>query len=223
MIELNDEMRAHLRGVVDDLVNVTQGKMSRDELAALVNDAYEVVAGSARIADFLPMLTERYARTVIRAKNLASGAELKDKPEVLVLCEQGRGRSQAGAALFRFYAPGELNVESAGCRPGENPNSRIVAYLREHGVRLTDFPKPFTEEMVQAADHVLIVGDLSCPLPDVEGQDRVTLPVADPEMADTDGIAAIMADVDAAVRGCISDWLPQLELHERVVPVRSGV
>lgn len=217
MIELDDEMRAHLEAVVDDLVNTTDGVVPRDQLTSLVDDSFHAVAKNATIAQFLPVLAGRYAQTQLRAEDLDSGRLLKDKPEVLVVCEQNRGRSQAAAALIRFYAPGELQVESAGSDPGKTPNSRVIAYLREHGVQLTDYPKPFTDKMIRVADYLIVIGDLSRPLPPVLDQNRIFWDIPDVEEADRPEIAETMAQVDADVREAVSAWLPDLELPPPVV------
>lgn len=217
MIELDDEMRAHLEAVVDDLVNTTDGVVPRDQLTSLVDDSFHSVAKNATIAQFLPVLAGRYAQTQLRAEDLDSGRLLKDKPEVLVVCEQNRGRSQAAAALIRFYAPGELQVESAGSDPGKTPNSRVIAYLREHGVQLTDYPKPFTDKMIRVADHLIVIGDLSRQLPPVLNQNRIFWDIPDVEEADRPEIAETMAQVDADVREAVTGWLPDLELPPPVV------
>ena len=217
MIELDDEMRAHLNAVVDDLVNSTDGAYTREDLSARVDAAFAALAENATIARFLPVLAGRYVETQIRAEHLDAGVLLKDKPEVLVLCEHNRGRSQGAAALFRFYAPGELHVESAGCEPGKTPNSRVQAFLREHGVQLIDYPKPFTDQMVRVADHLIVIGDLTCEIPDVPGQTRTAWPIADPEVADGPEIDRIMREVDASVRDSLAGWLPNLGLHKSIV------
>lgn len=217
MIELDDEMRAHLEAVVDDLVNTTDGVVPRDHLTDLVTDSFHAVAKNATIAQFLPVLAGRYAQTQLRAEEIDSGRLLKNKPEVLILCEQNRGRSQAAAALFRFYAPGELQVESAGSDPGETPNSRVLAFLREHGVKLTDYPKPFTEKMVRVADHVVVIGDLSRPLPPILNQNRAFWDIPDVEEADRPEIVESMKQIDSKVRDAVRDWLPDLELPPPVV------
>lgn len=217
MIELDDEMRSHLEAVVDGLVNSTNGEIPRDQLTDLVDDSFHAVAKHATIAQFLPVLAGRYAQTQLRAEDIDSGRLLKDKPEVLVLCEQNRGRSQAAAALLRFYAPGELQVESAGSDPGKTPNSRVLAFLREHGVTLTDYPKPFTDKMVRVADHLVVIGDLSRPLPPILNQNRIYWDIPDVEEADRPEIAESMQLVDFDVREAVTAWLPDLELPPPVV------
>jgi arsenate reductase len=217
VIELDDEMRGHLEAVVDDLVNTTDGAVTRDHLSDLVIDSFDAVAKNATIAQFLPILAGRYAETQLRAEDLASGRLLKDKPEVLILCEQNRGRSQAAAALMRFYAPGELQVESAGSDPGRTPSARVIAFLRENGVQLTDYPKPFTDQMVRVADHLVVIGDLSRSLPPILNQNRIFWDIPDMEEAELPEIAESMQLVDSDVRNVVTDWLPDLELPEPVV------
>ena len=84
---------------------------------------------------------------------------MSDVPEVLFVCVHNAGRSQMAAALLDHHAKGKVRVRSAGSDPGERINPAVVAAMDEWGIDLSkEFPKPLTDEFVQAADVVITMG-----------------------------------------------------------------
>jgi protein-tyrosine-phosphatase len=80
-------------------------------------------------------------------------------PEVLFVCVHNAGRSQMAAALLDHHAGGRVHVRSAGSSPGNEINPAVVAAMGEIGLDLSqEFPKPLTDEFVQAADVVITMG-----------------------------------------------------------------
>ena len=80
-------------------------------------------------------------------------------PEVLFVCVHNAGRSQMAAALLDHHAQGRVRVRSAGSAPGNEINPAVVAAMGEVGLDLSkEFPKPLTDESVQAADVVITMG-----------------------------------------------------------------
>ena len=103
-----------LRSVVDGLVNHTGAAIPRERLATIVDELYDQMAATASVKTYLPVLVGRAALTQVRAEQIQAGEILKTQPEVLIVCQDNIGRSQAAAALFRYYAPGLVYVVSAG-------------------------------------------------------------------------------------------------------------
>ena len=63
------------------------------------------------------------------------------------------------AALLDHHAQGRVRVRSAGSAPGDEINPAVMAAMREVGLDLSkEFPKPLTDEFVQAADVVITMG-----------------------------------------------------------------
>ena len=91
---------------------------------------------------------------------------MTDVPEVLFVCVHNAGRSQMAAALLDHHAQGRVRVRSAGSAPGDRVNPAVVEAMAEIGIDLsTEFPKPLTDEAVQAADAVITMGcGDACPL-----------------------------------------------------------
>ncbi len=80
-------------------------------------------------------------------------------PGVLFLCVHNAGRSQMAAGWLRHLAGDRVTVYSGGSAPAAEVNASAVAAMAEVGIDITaEFPKPWTEEIVQAADVVITMG-----------------------------------------------------------------
>ena len=79
-----------------------------------------------------------------------------DKPSVLFLCVHNAGRSQMAAGWLRHLGGDRISVYSGGSEPAERINPAAVAAMAEVGIDITEeFPKPWTDEIVRAADVVV--------------------------------------------------------------------
>jgi len=84
---------------------------------------------------------------------------MTDRPEILFVCVHNAGRSQMAAALLDRHARGAVQVRSAGSDPADQINPAVVEAMREIGLDLSkEFPKPLTDDAVQAADVVVTLG-----------------------------------------------------------------
>jgi len=80
-------------------------------------------------------------------------------PSVLFLCVHNAGRSQMAAGWLRHLAGDGVVVWSGGSEPASAINAAAVAAMAEVGIDITEeFPKPWTDEVVQAADVVITMG-----------------------------------------------------------------
>jgi arsenate-mycothiol transferase len=80
-------------------------------------------------------------------------------PHVVFVCARNGGKSQLAAALMRHDAGEAVTVASAGTDPGSSLNALAVESLAELGVDVGDErPKPLTDDMVRAADLVVVLG-----------------------------------------------------------------
>ena len=85
---------------------------------------------------------------------------------MLFVCVHNAGRSQMAAALLDHLAEGRVHVRSAGSDPADRVNPHVVAAMAELGLDVSqEFPKPMTNEVVQAADAVVTMGcGDACPI-----------------------------------------------------------
>lgn len=87
-------------------------------------------------------------------------------PQVLFVCVHNAGRSQMAAALLDHHAAGRVHVRSAGSTPANEVNPAVIDVMTEVGLDLSkEFPKPLTDDVVQAADVVITMGcGDACPI-----------------------------------------------------------
>ena len=136
------------------------------------------------------------------------GTIAKDVPEVLFVCVQNAGRSQIAAALLDHYAEGRVHVRSAGSAPADQIHPGVVTAMSEIGVDVSkEFPKPMTDEVVQAADAVITMGcGDACPI--YPGKRYEDWEVDDPADADLDGVRRIRDDIGRRVRELLAEVAP---------------
>jgi protein-tyrosine-phosphatase len=87
-------------------------------------------------------------------------------PVVLFLCVHNAGRSQMALGWFNHLAGGRAVAWSGGSEPGTEVNPAAVEVMREVGIDIAgEFPKPWTDEIVRAADVVVTMGcGDACPI-----------------------------------------------------------
>ena len=73
--------------------------------------------------------------------------------------------------MFRYYAPGLLYVVSAGVAPLSHVLEEVTSGLAAHGCT-SRYPEKYSQEMLDVADHLVIVGEVGEELPARTGQDR---------------------------------------------------
>jgi len=88
---------------------------------------------------------------------------------VLFVCVENAGRSQMAATFAKKYGRGKVEAESAGTMPANEVNPVVVQVMREKGIDLSaNKPKLITNEMVQEADMIIVMGCSAqgfCPAP----------------------------------------------------------
>jgi arsenate-mycothiol transferase len=86
--------------------------------------------------------------------------ETTKTPSVLFVCSKNGGKSQLAAGLMNQLANGTVTIYSAGTKPGQSLNPQAVESLTELGIDITgEHPKPVTDEVLDAADVVIVLGN----------------------------------------------------------------
>jgi protein-tyrosine-phosphatase len=81
------------------------------------------------------------------------------RPTVLFLCVHNAGRSQMALGWFNHLADGRAVAWSGGSEPGTEVNPVAILAMAEIGIDISrEFPKPWTDENVRAADVVVTMG-----------------------------------------------------------------
>ncbi|HET8583345.1 MAG TPA: arsenate reductase ArsC [Jatrophihabitans sp.] len=129
-------------------------------------------------------------------------------PEVLFVCVHNAGRSQMAAALLDYHAAGRIQVRSAGSAPANEINPAVVQAMAERGLDLSrEFPKPLTDNAVQAADLVITMGcGDACPV--YPGKRYLDWELPDPAGQPLDIVRQIRDAIDQSVRQLLNELLP---------------
>ena|SRR5947209_430416 len=122
------------------------------------------------------------------------------KPSVLFLCTHNAGRSQMALGFFNYLAGNRGVGWSGGSEPGNEINPAAMAAMAEVGIDITrEYPKPWTDEIVRAADVVVTMGcGDACPSYPGKRYENWELP--DPAGLDIDAVRPIRDDVENRVR-----------------------
>ena len=200
--------RKHLEKGLEGLRDEFAGTFSAETVERYMAESLESLGG-ARLTDFVPLFVHRFARERLRALGQVQGTIAKTVPEVLFVCVQNAGRSQMAAALLDHYAGGRVHVRSAGSDPADRINPNVVEALSELGIDLgKEFPKPMTDEVVEAADAVITMGcGDACPI--YPGKRYEDWEVDDPAEAGLDEVRRIRDDIAERVRRLLADVAPE--------------
>ena len=155
-----------IRNAASRLEHEFDGTFGPETIARFIADSFDQLAPSATVTTFLPLLTERFARERLRALAKVEAKTTSDLPAVLFLCVHNAGRSQMAAGWLRQLAGDNVTVYSGGSEPASAINPAAIEAMAEVGIDITtEFPKPWTDEIVRAADVVITMGcGDACPL-----------------------------------------------------------
>ena len=196
----------HVRRAAKALTDEFAGVFSQETIERYIAESLDLLGGS-RINVYVPVLAHRFARERLQALAQTEGLVTKNMPEVLFVCVHNAGRSQMAAALVKLRSEGRVHVRSAGSDPGEQVNPAVIRAMEELGVGMSEeFPKPLTDEVVQAADVVITMGcGDACPI--YPGKRYEVWTLDDPAGKDLEAVRQIREAIDARVQYLISELL----------------
>jgi arsenate reductase len=195
--------------IVDDLTYHYDGVFSRETVQRAVEQARATLGPVAKFPNFLPILTQRFARDRLLAAAQAEGKIATTVPEILFVCVHNAGRSQMAAALAKHLSAGKVHVRSAGSQPDQQINPLTIQVLAERGIELSEaFPKPLTDDVVHAADVIITMGcGDACPI--FPGKRYEDWEVADPAGQPIETVRTIRDDIQARVTTLLGEILHQ--------------
>ena len=160
------EQRPMLKSAAHRLAEEFEGVFGAETIQLFLLTSYDQFAGKAKVATFLPLLAERFARQRLSALAKVEGKAAGGAPVVLFLCVHNAGRSQMALGWFNHLAGDRAVAWSGGSEPGAEVNRAAIAAMAEVGIDISaEFPKPWTDEIVKAADVVVTMGcGDACPL-----------------------------------------------------------
>ncbi len=127
-----------------------------------------------------------------------------NRPTVLFLCTHNAGRSQMALGFFNHLAGDRAVAWSGGSEPGDQINPAAVAVMAEVGIDITnEYPKPWTDEIVQAADVIVTMGcGDACPI--FPGQRYEEWVLTDPAGQPVEAVRPIRDEVELRVRALLA-------------------
>ena len=126
-------------------------------------------------------------------------------PAVLFLCVHNAGRSQMALGWFQHLAGDRAVAWSGGSEPARAVNPSAVQAMAEVGIDIAQaFPKPWTDEIVRAADVVVTMGcGDACPF--FPGTRYVDWDLEDPAGKGVDAVRPIRDEIEQRVRGLLAE------------------
>jgi arsenate reductase len=164
--ELTIEQHLALAQSASYLESNFEGIFGKETIELFLRTSFDQFATRATVVTFLPLLAERFARQRLTALAKVEGRADDGLPIVLFLCTHNAGRSQMALGWFTALAGDRATAWSGGSEPGVELNPAAVEAMREVGIDISEeFPKPWTDEIVKAADVVVTMscGD-ACPI-----------------------------------------------------------
>ncbi|HEV7453034.1 MAG TPA: arsenate reductase ArsC [Pseudonocardiaceae bacterium] len=126
-------------------------------------------------------------------------------PTVLFLCTHNAGRSQMAMGFFRHLAGDQAVVWSGGSEPASSINPAAVEAMRERGIDISQqHPKPWTDEVVRAADVIISMGcGDACPV--FPGRRYEEWLLDDPAGLDVESVRPIRDKIERRVRRLLTE------------------
>ena len=209
-IELSVDQQLALRTAANNLRAEFDGVYGAETIERFLWTSYDQFAGQSTVPHFLPLLAERFARQRLTAQARIEGLRTDDRPVVLFLCVHNAGRSQMALGFLNHFAGDRAIGWSGGSEPGLEVNPSAVVAMAERGIDITgEYPKPWTDEVVQAADVVITMGcGDACPIfPGKRYEDWI---LDDPAGKDVDQVRPVRDEIERRVHRLLE------ELHVRI-------
>ncbi|HMG43347.1 MAG TPA: arsenate reductase ArsC [Acidimicrobiales bacterium] len=197
---LSPDQTLALRTAASNLRSEYEGTFSTETIQLFLETSFDQFAGRASVVHFLPLLAERFARQRLTALAKVEGRSDDGLPIVLFLCVHNAGRSQMALGWFNHLAGGRAVAWSGGSEPGSEVNPAAVAAMEEVGIDIArEYPKPWTDEIVRAADVVVTMGcGDACPY--FPGKRYEDWELDDPAGQDVDAVRPIRDEIGTRVR-----------------------
>ncbi|UXA18059.1 arsenate reductase ArsC [Mycobacterium sp. SMC-4] len=203
--DLSIDQQLALRTAANRLLAEYDASFGAETIERFLHSSYDQFASRATILKFLPLLAERFARQRLHALARVEGKISDGKPTVLFLCTHNAGRSQMALGFFTHLAGDQAVAWSGGSEPGTEINSAAIAAMAEVGIDITgEYPKPWTDEIVQAADVVITMGcGDACPIFPGKRYENWDLP--DPAGQGLDAVRPIRDMIETRVRALLTE------------------
>ena len=202
-IELDQQLA--LKTAATNLQRRFDGVFGLETIERFLHSSYDEFVDRAVTVNWLPLLAERFARIRLSALAKVEGKVTDDRPTVLFLCVHNAGRSQMAMGFFQHYAGDRAVAWSGGSEPGSQVNPAAIEAMAEIGINISgEFPKPWTDEIVRAADVVITMGcGDACPI--FPGKRYEDWEVPDPAGLSVEQVRGIRDEIGCRVRALVAE------------------
>jgi protein-tyrosine-phosphatase len=203
--DLSIDQQLALRTASTRLHTDFDGVFGAETIELFLATSYDQFASHSTIPNFLPLLAERFARQRLHALAKVEGHVSDGKPIVLFLCVHNAGRSQMALGFFQHLAGDGAVAWSGGSEPGYEINPSAIAAMAERGIDISrEFPKPWTQEIVQAADVVITMGcGDACPV--FPGKRYLDWQLDDPAGKAVEDVRPVRDEIERRVRNLLEE------------------
>ena len=197
--DLSLDQQLALKVAATRLAQKFAGVYGTETIDRFLTSSYAEFADRSSIPNFLPLLAERFAEQRLNALAKVEGHRHDGTPTVLFLCVHNAGRSQMAMGFFQHYAGDEAVAWSGGSEPGIEINPSAIEAMAERGIDISaEYPKPWTDEVVRAADAVITMGcGDACPIFPGKRYEEWTLD--DPARQDVAAVRPIRDEIEKRV------------------------
>jgi protein-tyrosine-phosphatase len=202
-IELDQQLA--LRAAATNLQKRFEGVFGLETIEMFLHTSYDEFAGRSVTTNWLPLLAERFARIRLKALAMVEGKIEEERPTVLFLCVHNAGRSQMAMGFFQHFAGDRAVAWSGGSEPGSKVNPAAIEAMKEVGIDISgEFPKPWTDEIVRAADVVITMGcGDACPIfPGKRYEDWV---LDDPAGLGVEAVRPIRDEIEGRIKKLLAE------------------
>ncbi len=203
--DLSIDQQTALFGAATRLSDDFAGVYGHETIERFLHSSYDQFASRSTVPNFLPLLAERYARQRLTALAKVEGLRDDGRPIVLFLCVHNAGRSQMALGFFNHLAGDGAIGWSGGSEPAQEINPAAVAAMAERGIDIsTEYPKPWADEIVRAADVVITMGcGDACPI--FPGKRYLDWTIDDPAGQPIEAIRLIRDEIERRIRQLLDE------------------
>jgi protein-tyrosine-phosphatase len=203
--DLSIDQQLALRTAATRLTNQFSAFYGPETIERFLHSSYDQFATNSTVPNFLPLLAERFARQRLTALAKVEGHHDDGKPVALFLCVHNAGRSQMALGFFEHLAGDNAVGWSGGSEPGIEVNPAAIAAMAERGIDIsTEYPKPWTDEVVRAADVVVTMGcGDACPI--FPGTRYENWDLDDPSGLAVENVRPIRDEIERRVRTLLDE------------------
>lgn len=203
--DLTIDQQLALTTAATNLGRQFDGTFGAETIERFLHSSYDEFAGRAVVFNYLPLLAERFARQRLTALAKVEGHHDSGVPVALFLCTHNAGRSQMALGFFQHLAGDRALAWSGGAEPATQVNPAAVAAMTERGIDVSaEYTKPWTDEVVRAADVVVTMGcGDACPI--FPGRRYEDWDLDDPAGLTVEDIRPIRDEIERRVRRLLAE------------------